>query len=72
MIDAMKNILGTDKSYMRSEQAFEGWMFTMFIGLQWYYKIYKLLHEKGLLRKYSPRNILIHLTSIKKVLINDR
>jgi len=72
MIDAMKNVLGADRSYMRNREALEGWLFTTFIGLQWYYRIYRLLSENGLLKKYSPRDLLMHLCSIKKVLVNDQ
>ncbi len=58
MIDAMKNILQADSSYMRDEAALEGWMFITFIALQWYYRIYQLLAEKQLLSKFSPRDLL--------------
>ncbi|RME67082.1 MAG: hypothetical protein D6778_03785 [Nitrospirae bacterium] len=57
---------------MRSREALEGWMLTTFIGLQWYYRIYRMLVEEGLLKKYSPRDLLVHLNSIKKVLVNDQ
>lgn len=71
MIDAMKNVLRADKSYMRNQEALEGWMFITFIALQWYYRIYTLLSEKGLLSKYSPQDLLMHLAGIKRVKIND-
>ncbi len=71
MIDAMKNVLQADNSYMRNQTALEGWMFITFIALQWYYHIYKLLSEKQLLSKFSPRDLLMHLLEIKKVKIND-
>ncbi len=48
-----------------------GWVFITFIALQWYYRIYKLLSEKQLLSKFSPQDLLMHLTEIKKVKIND-
>jgi len=71
MIDAMKNVLKADNSYMRNQTALEGWMFITFIALQWYYRIYKLLSEKQLLSKFSPQDLLMHLAEIKKVKIND-
>jgi transposase len=71
MIDAMKNILQSDSSYMRNHTALEGWMFITFIALQWYYRIYKLLSEKHLLSKFSPQDLLMHLAEIKKVKINN-
>lgn len=71
MIDAMKNVLKADSSYMRNQTALEGWMFITFIALQLYYRIYKLLSEKQLLSKFSPQDLLMRLTEIKKVKIND-
>jgi transposase len=71
MIDAMKNILRSDSSYMRNQTALEGWMFITFIALQWYYRIYKLLSENQLLSNFSPQDLLMHLAEIKKVKIND-
>lgn len=71
MIDAMKNVLKADSSYMRNQTALEGWMFITFIALQFYYRIYKLLSEKQLLSKFSPQDLLMRLAEIKKVKIND-
>lgn len=71
MIDTMKNVLKADHSYMRSQSSLEGWMFITFLALQAYYRIYKLLKEKNLLSKYSPQDLLMHLSGIKKVKIND-
>lgn len=71
MIDAMKNVLKADSSYMREQTALEVWMFVTFISLQLYYCIYKLLMEKQLLSKISPQDLLMHLKEIKKVKIDD-
>ncbi|GAB4406285.1 MAG: transposase [Thermodesulfovibrionales bacterium] len=71
MIDAMKNVLKADSSYMRNQTSLEGWMFITFVALQWYYRIYRLLSDKQLLSKFSPQDLLMHLTEIKKVKIND-
>ena len=67
MIDAMKNVLEADKSYMHSTEALEGWLFINYLALQWYYKIYKMLQQKKLLATYSPKDLLMHLAEIKKV-----
>ncbi len=37
-------------------------MFIAFIGLELYYGIYKLIKEKELLSRYSPKVLLLHLT----------
>jgi len=71
MIDAMKNTLEADKAYMQNEMAFQGWMFINFIALQWYYQIYLLLKEKDLLKNYSPKDLLMHLSGIKRLKINQ-
>jgi len=71
IIDTMKNTLQADSSYMRDTQTLEGWMFITFLGLQWYYRIYRLLSEKKLHSKFSPEDLLDHLAEIKKLRIND-
>ena len=70
MIDAMKNVLEADSSYMRNNMSLEGWMFITYISLICYYRIYRLLIEKHLLSKYSPLDILKYMSEIKKVKIN--
>lgn len=72
MIDAMKNTLNADTSYMQNEEAFNGWMFINFIALQFYYGLYKLLKETELLSKYSPKDIFLMLQQVRKVKINDQ
>jgi transposase len=71
MIDAMKNILMADTSYMQNEDAFNGWMFINFIALQFYYRIYILLKENKLISKYSPKDLLMLLEYVRKARIND-
>jgi hypothetical protein len=72
MIDALKNILEADRSYMQNEQALEGWMFINLIALKWYYAILNLLKTHGLNKKYSPMDFLLFLAEIKKVKINNQ
>ena len=72
MIDALKNIIEADRTYMQNEQALEGWMFINLIALKWYYTILNLLKKKGLNKKYSPMDFLLFLSEIKKVKINDQ
>jgi hypothetical protein len=72
MIDALKNIVEADRTYMHNEQALEGWMFTNLIALKWYYAILNLLKKHGLNQKYSPMDFLLFLSEIKKVKINDQ
>ena len=72
MFDAFKNILHADRSYMRSDEQIEAWIFINFIALIFYYRIYRELVEHGLLKKYSPKDILIHLQRIHKIKIDNR
>jgi len=67
MIDALKNILEADKSYMQDVQSFEGWMFINHIALQWYYEILHKLKDNKLNSRYSPMDLLLFLQEIRKV-----
>ncbi|ODS40289.1 MAG: hypothetical protein A7315_09005 [Candidatus Altiarchaeales archaeon WOR_SM1_79] len=72
VIDVFKNILKADRTYMRTDEAMEGWMLVNFISLLFYYKTYRMLAEKKMLRKYSPNDVLMHLSRIYKMKINRR
>lgn len=70
MIDVFKNTLQADRSYMRTEQQMEGWMFLNHLALMLYYQIYKELAGLNLLSKYSPLEVLQYLERIYKVRVN--
>ena len=70
MIDAFKNILEADRTYMRDDFQMEGWMLINFISLLFYYKVYGILMEKRMLKKHSPKDVLLHLSRIHKLKIN--
>ncbi len=72
VIDTFKNTLKADRTYMRDNYQMEGWMLINFISLQLYYKTYGLLIQKKLLQKYSPKDVLMHLSRIHKLKINDK
>jgi len=67
MFDVFKNILDADRTYMRDDHQMEGWMFINFLSLVYYYRLYKLLSDNDLLKKYSPKDVLIHLSRVKKL-----
>ena len=71
MIDVLKNIVESDKSYMQNEQALEAWMFINYIALHWYYKIIALLKKNKLNNKFSPMDLVEFLKEIRKVKINN-
>jgi hypothetical protein len=72
MFDAFKNVLNADRTYMRDDYQMEGWMFVNFISLVFYYRLYRLLADSQLLKRYSPNDILIHLSRVYKLRIQGR
>ncbi len=56
---------------MKEQNNLKGWLFTTFIALQLYYGIYNSPKEEDLLSRYSPKDLLLYLTGIRKVSIND-
>jgi len=72
MIDALKNVVEADRTYMQNPQTLEGWMFINHIALQWYYHILHLLKQHDLNKKYTPKDLLMMLAEIKKVKINNQ
>jgi hypothetical protein len=71
MIDALKNIVDADRTYMQNQQTLEGWMFINLVALKWYYHILNSLKTHELNKKYSPMDQLMMLNEIKKIEIND-
>jgi hypothetical protein len=72
LFDSFKNLLDADKTYMRTDEGLEGWMFIHYIALTWYYKIYSALVEQGLLSKFSVNDVLQRASKIKKININNQ
>jgi len=70
MIDALKNVLEADSSYMHNEQSMETWMLINYIALHWYYRLLQILKTNKLNKKFSPMDFLKFLREIKKVRIN--
>jgi transposase len=59
MFDAFKNVLNADRTYMRDDYQMEGWAFINFIALVFYYRL------------YTPNDVLIHLSRIYKLKIQN-
>ena len=70
--DAFKNTLEADRSYMQNDLSLEGWMFINYLALLAYWRILKLLVNKELLSKVSIKDLLIHLSYIKKIKIDGQ
>ena len=72
VIDKFVNIAEADRIFIQNEQALEGWMFINMIALKWYYSILNLLKKKELDKEYSPMDLLLSLSELKKVKINNQ
>jgi transposase len=72
LFDAYKNILHADKTYMQNDIAIEAWMFINFIAIQWYYITFNLLKKSKLNKIYAPLDLMMRLTEIKKLKINEQ
>jgi len=44
----------------------EGWVFTGYLALLYCYKIYNKLIKKELLDRYSPSDVVLHLSRYRK------
>ncbi len=71
IFDTMKNTLESDATYMQSEESIRGYFFITFIALYLYTQILNHLKKKNLNSKYSVKDILLHLSKIYKVTINN-
>ncbi len=69
--DAFKNTLEADRTFMQNDQSMEGWMFMNYLALLAYWRILKLLMKKELLSKFSIKDLLTHLSYVKKIKINE-
>lgn len=72
MFDVYKNTLEADKPYMQNSESLNGWTFINHLALLVYYRIYKTLRNKKMTSKVSVEDILIELSHINKIRINDK
>lgn len=70
--DTFKNVLNADRTYMRDDYQMEGWMFINFVALVFYYRLYRLLADNSLLKKFSTADVLVHLSRVYRLKIQDR
>ncbi|MEK7787921.1 MAG: hypothetical protein AAB658_21155, partial [Chloroflexota bacterium] len=56
---------------MRNDAQLEAWMLINFIALLMHYKIYNTLTRKKLLKKHSIKDILLHLSRVHKLKIQQ-
>ena len=72
MIDAFKNLISADSSYMQNGFSLEAWMFINYIALHWYYVLLNKLKSSELNNKFSPTDLVKFLKEVKKVKVNDK
>jgi transposase len=70
--DTFKNILHADRTYMREDAQLEGWMLINFVSMLMYYKIYSSLLKHDLLKKFSPKDVLLHFSRVQKINIGGK
>lgn len=70
--DTFKNMLEADRSFMRTPQSLEGWLFINFLAIRLYYKLMHRLKESKLLAKHSPADVLARAKMVKKVQMNNQ
>ncbi len=71
-IDAFKNIIEADHSYMQDEKSLEAWTFICLLALQWYYELSERLKKAGLSNKFAPMDMVRGLSRVRTVRIEKR
>ncbi len=56
---------------MRADHQLQGCMFINFIALMMHYRIYAMLKSKGMQRKHSPGDVLVHLERVNRLKVGD-
>jgi len=70
--DAFKNIIEADRTYMRTDQHMQGWIFMNFLSLYIYYTIYGYLIKNKLNNKFSPKDVMMHFSRVHKAKIGGK
>lgn len=71
-IDAFKNIIEADHSYMQDEKSLEAWMFINLIALQWYYRLSMAMRAAELTNKYAPMDMVRSLSRVRTVRVEKK
>ena len=69
-IDAFKNIIEADHSYMQDEKSLEAWTFICLIALQWYYALSVRLKKAELSNRFAPMDMVRSLSRVRTVRID--
>lgn len=71
-IDAFKNIIEADRSYMQDEKSLEAWTFICLLALQWYYDLSDRLKRAGLSNKFAPMDMVRSLSRVRTVRVESK
>jgi len=71
VFDIFKNILESDRNYMRDDEQLEGFLFVSFVALLMYYRVYEKLVEKKLLNQYSVLDVIEYLKRVQVMKIGE-
>lgn len=63
--NVFKNLLESDKSYLRENAQFEGYIFFNFLSLHLYYLILNRLRKAELNKKYSVSDVMLQFSKVK-------
>jgi len=62
--DSYKNVLHADRMYLQDDESVFGHLFISFLALYGYCKLEKVLKKAGLLRRYSPADVLEEFSKV--------
>lgn len=71
-IDAFKNIIEADHSYMQDDKSLEAWMFINLIALQWYYKLSTQMRNADLTNRFVPMDMVRSISRVRIVRVEGR
>lgn len=71
LFDTYKNVLQADTLYLQDTESIFGHVFVSFLSLYAYAKIEMALKKANLLDKYSPKDVLLDLSKVYLVELDD-
>ena len=71
-IDAFKNIIEADHSYMQDEKSLEAWTFICLLAMQWYYDLSERLKKAELSNKFAPMDMVRSLSRVRTVRVDEK
>lgn len=71
-IDAFKNIIEADHSYMQDEKSLEAWTFICLLALQWYYGLGERLKRAELSSRFAPMDMVRSLGRVRTVRVDKK